>query len=842
MANEFEIGSATYGVRVDAGNFNSGLVDVERRVNRTFNNISKVMTGVMVGGAGVAAAGFTKFFNDAIQQQKSFQETFTLLPDVSKEAFGGIANDAKQLAARLNVEWKDMSKGLYDAISAGIPQENILTFMEQAAKAAVGGVATLTESVNAGTTAVNAMRAQGLDASRAFDILFSTIRKGKTTLPELASSIGFLLPVANSLNVSFEQISAMISTLTASGIRTRVAMTSIRAGLSELADPAYKAGAALEELAGTTFYNLIQQGKDVGDILNMLFESVGQEKFAQLFGLESRAGMASLVGEGYKKYTEDLNDARNSIGQSNLAFEKMAEVILFQMGVASKTVKQTLTDLAGIAIPMVEKLFSEKLLPSVEKFHEWFVDNKDFLTSWFEETWNTAWPIIDDFTHGFVEIGKAAWSFISFITENKVLLIAALVAMGVAMTVSFGPAAPVIVGVGMLITLFGDLKSKWDDIVKSNPSGNWFAHGQALVSAIASGMKSAAASLWNALLESFSSLRKLLPFSDAAEGPLSDLTARGASIITTLAAGVEQSGGSLGESLRYVLMSGLNVLNLSQDGWFNAGMNLATTLANGIVSGGIAIYNAMVGVFTQLRKLLPFSDAEEGPLSNLTQSGESIVITLSNGIKIASGRLTDEARAALSDLEIILSDYTWTPTGEDIEDAIAEGVSVTNIIEQSKGLIRSINWGGVAEEAIDDAENRISSGFNRLVSPMGYGGLDPLEATESSIGAGASALGGIGGGVGAMNADEFAASIAAKMEPIRQGILKAEQEFEDSIKLSLLPEISDAEIEAAFGGIVTWIENALAGTIDLSGLALPAWLSDDDGEFAWPTIGPFPIL
>ena len=217
--SEIVLGGGTFKLEADASNLQSGLVQTERMVHRSFSRMTKIMTGAAVVGAGVMAGAATKFFGDAIKQQHAFQETFTLMPDTTEKEFDVITRQAKDLAARMNIEWKDMSQGLYNALSAGIPKDNIMSFMEQASMAAVGGVATLNQAVDVGTTALKAMSSMGYTTKQVFDILFTTVRKGKTTLPELASSIGFLLPVANAYKVSLEEVSAMIATLTASGIK-----------------------------------------------------------------------------------------------------------------------------------------------------------------------------------------------------------------------------------------------------------------------------------------------------------------------------------------------------------------------------------------------------------------------------------------------------------------------------------------------------------------------------------------------------------------------------------------------------------------------------------------------
>ena len=792
------VGSAQFQVTTDASRLDAGLADVHNKVRTSMNGITKLMTGVAVAGAAGLAAGFAKYFKTAIKQQHAFAETFTLLPKTSKEEFAKIEKQAKDLAARMNVTWEDMSKGLYNAISAGIPKDNIISFMENAAKGAIGGVATLNEAVNVGTTALNAMTAQGYETKEVFDILFSTVRKGKTTLPELASSIGFVLPVANAFGVSLEEVSAMISTLTASGIRTRVAMTSIRAGLSELYDPAYKAGKALQESLGASFEQLISSGKDVGQILNMLYKAVGREEFAKLFGLESRAGILALTGKGYEKYAEDLVDARNSAGATEMAFEKMADVVSFKMGVMAKTLNQTFTNIASKAIPLVGELFDEKLLPAVVKFQAWFNNNEDMIGKWFEDTWDSAFPVIEDFINGFITLGKAAWKFISFITENKALMIGSLIAIGFAMTAAFGPTAPIIIGTGMLITLLGDLKEKWDEIVKSNPSGTWFQHGQKLLFAVADGIKSAAVSLYNALFDSLMGLRKLLPFSDAEEGPLSDLTASGAAIPKTLAEGIDKERLAIRDAIYDTLYTAYAEFSGWYFYWYDVGHNISTTIADGIVGGAVAVYDALVDVFNELVSLLPFSDAQQGPLSELTASGQSIILTLANGVKISSSVLGEEVQVALKDVESALLSSDWMPTQEEFNEALESRISFTSFIKRGEGIIKSIDWGGLGDPTS-------SMQTPTLVSPEdiigGYAGARASEKKKKE------------------KKKKGAGGFSEATEEMKKEMDDAVSDIKDKIQDAFTPTIDVDAITDPFQEVITWIAENVATAV----VWLPTW-------------------
>ena len=68
---------------------------------------------------------------------------------------------------------------------------------------------------------------------------------------------------------------------------------------------------------------------------------------------------------------------------------------------------------------------------------------------------------------------------------------------------------------------------------------------------------------------------------------------------------------------------------------FDAGKAILTTLGEGIWGAGGWLLGQIESVFGQVRDLLPFSDANEGPLAGLTASGKSILGTLGEGVRQA---------------------------------------------------------------------------------------------------------------------------------------------------------------------------------------------------------------
>ena len=805
------LGSGVFELKADSSHLTAGLNQAHGQVKNSLAGITKLMVGAAAIGGGALAAGFGKYFSDAIKQQNAFAETWTLLGKTSREEFGKIEKDAKNLAARLNVNWKDMSKGLYDSISAGVPQDNVIAFLEKAAKGAAAGVASLGQSVDATTSVVNAFRAQNLEAGRAIDVMFATIEKGKTTLPELAKSIYNVAPVAASLGIDIETVAAGLATLTASGTPTRVATTGLRVAFNELSQSTYKAGKALQEMTGKSLRTLMKEGKNAGELIRQLYETRTEDQFYALFGMEAQTAVANMM-TNWEYFSGALDRARDSAGAADAAFEKMSSTLTFQMGVAMKTLNQTFINIAATAIPLVEQMLDEKILPAVMKFAKWFEDNEDFIKDWFESVWKVAYPVISDFTAGFIEIGKAAFKFITFITGNKALFVASITAMGWAMTVAFGPTAPMIIGVGMLITLFGNLKKKWDEIVAANPAASWMEHGVKLIEAVAEGIRNGAAAVRDALIESFNSIRDLLPFSDAKEGPLSDLTARGMAIITTLSTGVRDGAPYLVDAISDALDDATQAV-ATFEFWYDVGANIVHTMSRGISDAAVSVYNALVAVFNNLVNLLPFSDAKEGPLSNLTRSGQNIILTLANGVRVASSELSDEAAGALQNLESALSEQGWMPTPEETKQAIEDRVVFTSIIKRGEGLIKSIEWPVPLQNLLDGgAAGATGAGLSNY-SPTQYGNAigkavnDQLKGKKGKK----DELGG-----GAIPTPEEAAESAKEaMEAIKN---QFGAELPDEIQ-QLGSRIADAlapteeQLESAFTNVLAWIGKNIARAI-----------------------------
>lgn len=135
------------------------------------------------------------------------------------------------------------------------------------------------------------------------------------------------------------------------------------------------------------------------------------------------------------------------------------------------------------------------------------------------------------------------------------------------------------------IDFVSGFQTAWDAVSQFFAGLNLFESGARLIETLKEGVLSAASSLIEGVKGVFSSIRNLLPFSDAKEGPLSELTLSGSRIMTTLGEGVGQGKDALKESVQ----NALGEVNSDLQGWQQGLSPLEVAAANEAVdpSGGM---------------------------------------------------------------------------------------------------------------------------------------------------------------------------------------------------------------------------------------------------------------
>ena len=315
--------------------------------------------------AGTAIAGFaTKGAVDFAGFEKKITEVFTLIPDAGKDAFGKLESGVRSLATEMGLDLTDAVNGLYQAISAGVPQGNAIDFLRDASKASIAGVATLETSVGALTTIINGYGMEMTEAGKVSDTLFSVVKNGVTNFTELGSNIGKVTPIASALGVSLDEVGAMMITLTkqmGSG-KTADASTALRAMLAELGKEGMKANKNFRELGLGTFPEFIARGGKVAEALKLMKDraEANNGSLMDMFrGVEAGNGALMVMTQNGESVSQALQAVQKDAGAVEVAFDTLDNVTSRDFDKMMATLKDLSIEFGSAFSPLIRELLPD---------------------------------------------------------------------------------------------------------------------------------------------------------------------------------------------------------------------------------------------------------------------------------------------------------------------------------------------------------------------------------------------------------------------------------------------------------------------------------------------------
>lgn len=292
----------------------------------------KELQGVLAS-AGIAATlneiknGFFDCSEAAAQFETSTAMVATIA-DTSQKSLSSISKEVRSYSNETGEAASDMAEATYQAISASINTADAAAFAGTATKLAVGGFTSATTAVDVLTTAINAYGLAASDATQLSDYLITTQNLGKTSVDQLAQSVGKVIPLASAYNVQMDNLSSAYAVLTANGIATAESGTYLKSMLNELGDTGSGVSEVLLSSTGKTFAQLMEQGYSLGDVMAMLGNAVDGDStaFNALWNsTEAGIGALSLFNAGADKYNSVLESMRTSAGATEKAYSTMAD-------------------------------------------------------------------------------------------------------------------------------------------------------------------------------------------------------------------------------------------------------------------------------------------------------------------------------------------------------------------------------------------------------------------------------------------------------------------------------------------------------------------------------------
>lgn len=285
----------------------------------------------------VAAAGIGKMLQSAFTGGTAFESAMAkvgTIADTAKVPLESLSSQVLQVSGDMHIGANEISEAAYQAISAGQDTGNAVAFAGQASMLATAGFTSSASAVDILTTALNAYGKGADEAGHVSDVLLTTQNLGKTSVDELAGSMGRVIPLAAAYNVSMENLSSGLAIMTANGIATAEASTYTKAMLNELGDTGSSVGKILKQQTGKSFAELNADGKSLGDVLQVLYDSVGGNatKFAGLWSsVEAGTGALSLASSGADKFNGVLQQMQADSGATQTAYDTMTDTMAYKL-------------------------------------------------------------------------------------------------------------------------------------------------------------------------------------------------------------------------------------------------------------------------------------------------------------------------------------------------------------------------------------------------------------------------------------------------------------------------------------------------------------------------------
>lgn len=341
------------------------------QIQASLSTMKKMALGVAAGVGAITAAliGTTK---QAMDFETAFAEVRTLINDMPESGLNQLKQGLIDLSKQTGILTGESIPAMYQAISASVPADNVVSFLEVASKNAIGGVTDLQTSVDGLTNILNAYAMETSEVMNVSDLMFETMKRGKTTIGELSRSYFNVIPYAASAGVAFRDISAAMATITAQGTPTSVATTQLRQAIVELSNEGSQVGKTFQSLAGKSFKDFIASGKNLQDALQLLEKKAKASNVGinTLFSsVEAGASVLGLVGNNTQRFTADMEAMANAAGATEEAFKKIDETPAQRLKKIRAQFSALTLEIGNKLLPTAEKLIAiaENNMPKISK-------------------------------------------------------------------------------------------------------------------------------------------------------------------------------------------------------------------------------------------------------------------------------------------------------------------------------------------------------------------------------------------------------------------------------------------------------------------------------------------
>lgn len=331
------------------------------------STLTKGVTTPIVG-AGTASAKLATDFESAMAKVSTIADESVSFDDMRKQIL--------QLSDDTGIAATDIAEDVYSAISAGQDTADAVAFVGKSARLAKSGFAESAEAMDLMTTILNAYGLEADQATEVSDKLIQTQNKGKTTVAELASSMGRVIPTAKAANVNLSNVTAAMAKMTANGTNTAEASTKLNALLNEMSKSSTTLSKAIKEQTGKSFGELMADGYSLTDVLaevQKYADKTGQS-FGDIFSSTEAKAAAQVLSDTTNKlgdFNATVKEMDEASGATDSAFEKVSSTTASSLNKSLNELKNLGIEVGTTCLPAITEAAKE-LGSGIKAVSEWF--------------------------------------------------------------------------------------------------------------------------------------------------------------------------------------------------------------------------------------------------------------------------------------------------------------------------------------------------------------------------------------------------------------------------------------------------------------------------------------
>lgn len=383
--------------------------------------------GAIVVAAGLAIDAFFQMGQEALDLEgdiirltQSTDSGFsTASVDEYREALLGLQSEYGILT-------DDLVPALNTAIVQGVPEDNVISFLETAAQSAVVSGEDLTATVSVINGLMAQFEGEFANAGEAADFLTATLGNTTAGVEDIGDVFGEVSGFARDAGLGVDQVSAAFAAMSVTGRDAGTSGGQLAALIEELGDATTPVAMAFNDLTGQSFQQFIAQGGNLQQAAQLIADGAGAagQSVVELAGSaeSSSAILALSTEEGAARYAEALADVDAANGTTEESFADLEDsgALAFSQLEGSLA---TLRDEAGAAVAPLVAEFVEGLIPILEELSPLIQGVGEILLTAFSVAMEFLTPLIDlvlglfEAISPLLEALAPLWEILSLIAE-----------------------------------------------------------------------------------------------------------------------------------------------------------------------------------------------------------------------------------------------------------------------------------------------------------------------------------------------------------------------------------------------------------------------------------------